>query len=47
MAIHYAKHTVGVSAYINGLQPNLNEFKAELVKIVRCLRQKLPPRPQA
>lgn len=45
-AIHYAKHTVGVSAYINGLQPDLDEFKAELAKIVRCLSQKLPPRPQ-
>ncbi|MGK7895951.1 MAG: carboxymuconolactone decarboxylase family protein [Xenococcus sp. (in: cyanobacteria)] len=45
-ALHYAKHTVGVSAYINGLQPNLDEFKAELAKIVRCLSQKLPPRPQ-
>lgn len=29
-AVHYAKHTVGWSAYLNGMQQDFDEFKREL-----------------
>ena len=33
VALHYAKHTAGWSAYINGLQLDYNDFKDEMQQI--------------
>lgn len=33
-AIHYAKHTAGWSAYVNGVQLDFNEFKEEIQQVV-------------
>ena len=32
-ALHYAKHTAGWSAYVNGLQLDFNDFKDEMEQI--------------
>lgn len=32
-AVHYAKHTVGWSAYLNGIQQDYDEFTEELEKV--------------
>jgi len=38
-AVHYAKHTAGWSAYINGLQLDLNQFKEEVTKMCAFVRE--------
>jgi len=39
-ALHFAKHTAGWSSYINGLQLDFDEFKAELDKAVEHVHEK-------
>ncbi|MEM9907296.1 MAG: carboxymuconolactone decarboxylase family protein [Cyanobacteria bacterium P01_D01_bin.44] len=41
-AVNYAKHTTGVSTYLNGLDFDLDEFLKELDALVTCLRRKIP-----
>ena len=36
-AVHLAKHTVGWSAYVNGMQTDYERFAAELVQVERHL----------
>ena len=37
-AVHYAKHTAGWSAYVNGLQVDFEKFKAEIGQIAEYVR---------
>ena len=37
-AVHYAKHTLGWSAYLNGIQQDFEQFKRELGEIGNYLR---------
>ena len=39
-AVNYAKHTVGVSAYLNGLNFDLDVFLKELDGLIACLESK-------
>jgi AhpD family alkylhydroperoxidase len=39
-AVHYAKHTVGWSVYLNGVREDLDLFTAELAQIGEHLRDK-------
>ena len=41
-AVNYAKHSVGVSAYLNGLDFDLDAFLEEVEFLVGCLKRKLP-----
>ena len=41
-AVNYAKHSVGISAYLNGLDFDLDAFLEEIKVLVRCLQTKLP-----
>lgn len=41
-AVNYAKHSVGISAYLNGLDFDLDEFLKELDGLVACLKTKIP-----
>ena len=44
-AVNYVKHSLGVSAYLNGLDFDLDEFLKELEVLGACLERKVP-RPQ-
>lgn len=39
-AVHYAKHSLGLSAYLNGIRQDYDEFEAELGKIGDFLGRK-------
>lgn len=39
-AVHYAKHSLGLSAYLNGIRQDFDDFERELVKIGEFLSQK-------
>ena len=41
-AVGYAKHSVGVSAYLNGLDFDLDAFLEEVKFLVSCLKRKIP-----
>ena len=41
-AVNYAKHSVGISAYLNGLDFDLDAFLEEIKVLVRCLQTKVP-----
>lgn len=43
-AVHYAKHSVGWSAYVNGIQVDYDEFADELEKIGDYLSKQPPAR---
>ncbi|WP_289054578.1 carboxymuconolactone decarboxylase family protein [Carboxylicivirga marina] len=38
-AIHYAKHTAGWSAYVNGLQLDFEQFKDEITKMCAYVKE--------
>jgi AhpD family alkylhydroperoxidase len=38
-AVHYAKHTVGWSAYLNGTQQDFDEFRREMGQVVEHLSE--------
>ena len=44
-AVHYAKHTVGWSAYLNGIRQDYDEFKHELEQIGEHLSEKSEAEP--
>ena len=44
-AVHYAKHTVGWSAYLNGIRQDYDEFKRELEQIGEHLSEKSEAEP--
>lgn len=37
-AVHYAKHTVGWSTYLNGIRQDFDEFENELKEIIEYVR---------
>ena len=37
-AVHFAKHTAGWSAYVNGIQLDLDEFRRETLQIVEHMK---------
>ncbi|MBI5191070.1 MAG: carboxymuconolactone decarboxylase family protein [Nitrospirae bacterium] len=39
-AVHYAKSTAGWSAYLNGMQVDYDQFKAEILKACEFVRAK-------
>ena len=39
-AVHYAKMSLGWSAYINGMKTDYDEFEAELKKVVQHVKSK-------
>jgi AhpD family alkylhydroperoxidase len=43
-AVHYAKHTVGWSAYLNGMQQDFEEFQRELSQIGEHLSEHMEAR---
>jgi AhpD family alkylhydroperoxidase len=38
-AVHYAKHTVGWSAYLNGMQQDFDEFRREMGRVAEHLSE--------
>jgi AhpD family alkylhydroperoxidase len=44
-AVHYAKHTVGWSAYLNGIQQDYEEFERELQQVGEHLSEKADAEP--
>jgi len=44
-ALHYAKSTAGWSAYVNGLQLDLGQFKAEITRACEYVRARQVARP--
>ena len=43
-AVHYAKHTVGWSAYLNGMQQDYDEFSRELERIGEHMAERVEER---
>lgn len=39
-AVHYAKHTVGWSAYLNGMQQDFEEFRREMGRVAEHLSER-------
>lgn len=39
-AVHYAKHTVGWSAYLNGIQQDFEEFRREMGRVADHLSER-------
>lgn len=39
-AVHFAKHTAGWSAYVNGMQLDFEQFKEEITKACKHIRSK-------
>lgn len=46
-AVHYAKHTLGISAYLNGIREPQDRFARELKKILEFLGSQPKPLPKA
>ena len=44
-AVHYAKHTLGWSAYLNGMQQDYEEFSRELEQVVEHMSEKAEAEP--
>lgn len=44
-AVHYAKHTLGISAYLNGIREPRDRFEDELRQILDHLGNSAPPVP--
>ena len=43
-AVHYAKHTLGISAYLNGIREPRERFAEELERIIEYLSNKPLPK---
>ncbi len=44
-AVHYAKHSVGWSAYLNGMQEDYEEFARELEQVAEHMSEKAEAEP--
>lgn len=44
-AVHYAKHSLGWSAYLNGMQEDYEEFSRELEQVAEHMSEKAEAEP--